>query len=405
MKCAPAATVRTHLSQSSPIRTQAWVIRPGDRDGSTCPLGLASIRLEPFEIPPLDDEEVLVEPIYGCWEGNMSHALKRQPIDVCLHRGEERVVLGNAGVVRILGCGPEVSDLKEGDLCALCGGSSWDARRLPRRAFGYDAQSSCGLLAKRTKLHRTNLFPLPADTRHSLRQWAAFSLRYVTAWANWKAASGCLSAVAPDFRDSTPWAGSWGGGVGLAEMELARLKGFDAFMIASCDARLAQIAERGIVPIDRRLFAGLRFDEAQYRQEERYRRKYREAEAAFLHAIAEATGGQGASVFVENIGQPVVRATLKALSRPGVLATCGWKMGMRITSLRALECMSWHVHVHTHYARRQDGLEAVRFAEEKAWLPRLDSPVWNWDSIPELAGKHALEELEEYFPIYQVNPL
>jgi len=38
------------------------------------------------------DQEVLVESLYGCWEGHMAHALDRKPVDICHQRN--RIVTG-----------------------------------------------------------------------------------------------------------------------------------------------------------------------------------------------------------------------------------------------------------------------------------------------------------------------
>ena len=81
------------------ITTQAWVIHQAEKkNGHPIP---AELRHEIFSFPDIGSEEVLVEPIYGCWEGNMAHALTRSPVDICEQRREPRVVIGNAGVVRV----------------------------------------------------------------------------------------------------------------------------------------------------------------------------------------------------------------------------------------------------------------------------------------------------------------
>ena len=51
---------------------------------------------------------------------------ERRPVDVCKLRGEERIVLGNCGVVRVLKAGSEAQHLKEGTLCLLLGNAVAD---------------------------------------------------------------------------------------------------------------------------------------------------------------------------------------------------------------------------------------------------------------------------------------
>ena len=41
---------------------------------------------------------------------------------------------------------------------------------------------------RKTILHETQIIPIPVSSPLSLEQWAAFSLRYITAWANWRVA-------------------------------------------------------------------------------------------------------------------------------------------------------------------------------------------------------------------------
>ena len=119
--------------------------------------------------------------------------------------------------------------------------------------------------------------------------------------------------------------------------------------------------------------------------------------------MGERTGGQGESVFVDIIGTPVIRTTLKALARCGVVATAGWKLGMNVTLLRAIECINRHTHVHTHYARYQEGQAAVEFAERTGWMAPAPDRVYRWEELPELAEDFACGRLDTFFPVFAVN--
>jgi NADPH:quinone reductase-like Zn-dependent oxidoreductase len=386
----------------SNITTEAWVIYRGTTNGSPGVIP-AELRKEQFSFPGITENEMLVEPIYGCWEGNMTHAVERQPIDICEQRGEEKVVIGNAGVVRVLKTGSGVKSVKAGQYCLVFCNGVWDELGYPKKILGYDARGSIGVLARRMKLHERQLIPIPKQTKYTLQQWAAFSLRYVTAWANWKLAYGCYTLQFSE-RDRPPtfvWA--WGGGVALAESQLARLAGCEVAMISSNDERLRLIKKSGIKAIDRRQFSNLDFNQERCRRDPE-RTAYQTAEETFLSIVKEHTRGQGVSIFIDFIGLPVYRATLKALARPGIITTAGWKLGMNLSSIRAIECMNWHTHVHTHYARYPEGLEAVCFAEEHGWMPPASEQVFAWDEIPALARKHADGALSTYFPIFQINP-
>jgi NADPH:quinone reductase-like Zn-dependent oxidoreductase len=347
----------------------------------------------------------MVEPVYGCWEANMTHAINRQPIDICLQRNEEKVVIGNAGVVRVLETGRKVNKLREGDFCLVFCNGVWDELGFPKEIYAYDAPGSIGLLAKRTKLHEKQLLLIPEGTRHSLKQWAAFSLRYITAWANWKVAYGCWRLQVGEENDFKPLVWGWGGGVSLAELTLAKFWEGETAMISSLEERLRLIERMGITPIDRRRFPDLRFDAQRYQNDPDFKEEYLASEEAFLRTVNEHTDNKGVSIFIDFIGAPVVRATLKSLARPGVITTAGWKEGMTVSAIRAIECMMWHTHVHTHYARFEDGRQAMQFAEKNGWMPPIEEKVYAWDEIPQLALDYLSGKITTYFPIYQVNPL
>jgi NADPH:quinone reductase-like Zn-dependent oxidoreductase len=354
----------------------------------------------------MDAHSVLVEPIYGCWEANMAHALARRPIDVCHERGEDRVVLGNAGVVRVVEAGAAVATARPGDVCLLFGNGVWDESGYMMKALAYDAPNTMGALARQAVVHERNVIPLPRGTRFSLKRWAAFSLRYVTAWANWRVAYGCWKVQMSDEDVPSAHVWGWGGGSTLGELLLAQQHGFQAAMIASTDERLAQIAQLGLTPIDRRAFAELAYDEERFGTDREYRARYLAAEQTFLNAVRERTDGRGVSVFVDYIGTPVARATVKALARQGVLTTAGWKHGMTTRTVRAVECIQRHVHVHTHFARYSEARAAVQSAEATGWLPPVDdAPVYPWSEIPALAADYAAGRVKDYFPLYQVNAM
>lgn len=386
------------------VSTQAWVLHEGGPSSDPAEPSSERLRLEEYSFPDPAESEVLVEPLLGCWEGNMAHALRREPVDICLQRDEERVVVGNAGVVRVLRPGSAVDSVDAGDVCLVfCNGVA-DDEGYPEKIYGYDAPDTIGVLARRTKLDERQLIPVPPDSGLTLEQWAAFSLRYVTAWANWHVAYSCWRALAGD--DAPPpevW--GWGGGVTFAELTLAHYWSCPTTMAASHEARLDMLAEHGITPVDRREFSDLSFEEDLYRSDPDFRSAYQAAEDRFLERVDEETDGERASIFIDFIGAPVHRATLKALARPGVLATAGWKEGMRLKMVRAIECMSWHTHVHTHYARRPEALAAVEFALDHDWAPPVNGSTYGWDEVPKLADAYERGEVDSYFPTFRINSL
>jgi len=279
-----------------------------------------------------------------------------------------------------------------------------DAYDYPLRIFAYDAPNTIGLLARQTKVHETQLLPLPDKSRHSLGQWAAFSVRYATAWDNWRVAHGCFRVQISEQEYPSPFVWGWGGGVALAELCLARLFGCQVAMTASSDERLAFIRDLGITPVDRRPFLDLHYDAQRYENDREYKSRYLRAERTFLAVVEELTQGQGVSVYIDNIGTPVLRATLKALARQGVVTTAGWDQGDTIIYSRIAECINRHLHVHTHGCRASEKESAMRFAESKGWMPPVQDVAYSWERVPELASDFAERKTNSYFPLYAVNP-
>ena len=99
------------------ISTEAWVLYRGPAGAPPGQPG--EFRREAFSFSDIADDEVLAEPLYGCWESNMTHAITRDPIDICRQRREEKIVLGNAGVVRVQRVGARVTTVKEGDVAIV----------------------------------------------------------------------------------------------------------------------------------------------------------------------------------------------------------------------------------------------------------------------------------------------
>lgn len=381
-----------------PIEARAWFVHaaaPGEEGRPAEPV------LERYEIPDLQPHELLLAPLYGCWEANMGHALARQPIDVCAANGWKRRILGNGGVARVIETGSAVRSLQEGQLVLMCGFEA-DPWGYPRRVMGYDSELT-GFLTTRLKLSAEHVLPLPEGTPHHPTRWAAFNVRYMTAWANWRLAYGAFRLLLDEheFPRLNVWA--WGGGTGLAETQLAVLLGHRGAALASRPERLALVAAAGVEPIDRSAFPDLFWDEERYRSDAGWARAYLASEEAFLRTVRERTDGQGVQVFVDMIGAPVFRATSKALSRHGVIATAGWKAGMQIGYVRSIASIAHHQLVHTHFIRRSEAAAAMEFAERRGWLPVIDERVYEFDEIPELAARYAAGEFR-MFPCYRVNP-
>lgn len=375
----------------------------GPHDGS--PGG--TLRCDRFTFGPLEEGEALVEPILGSWEANLDHALARSPIDVCRSRSEDAVVLGNSGLVRVLKVNAESRDLqvREGDLCLLLPFGKTDRFGYAELVHAYDEPGSIGLLAERSKMATRLLLPIPDGTAYSLPQWAAYG-RYFTAWDNWRKAYGCWRTQVADDDPADHLVFGWGGGVAFAELLLAKRAGFRVAMTASSDERVAFLRENGITPVDRRRFPDLSLPTRQERADRERHQRRRTSVQNLLDVIGELSDGHGVAIFVDNIGEPLYDVTLTAMARQGVVTTCGWRAGMRLSHLRGAECIRRHFYVNTHVWRLPDSPGIRDFQEAEGWIaPKGSDLIYDFDRVPELADDYAHGRIGSYFPMYRVNPL
>lgn len=65
------------------ITTEAWVLYAGPEQTKKHEPVPGELRRETFQFADLEDDEALVEPLYGSWEANLDHALSRNPVDIC----------------------------------------------------------------------------------------------------------------------------------------------------------------------------------------------------------------------------------------------------------------------------------------------------------------------------------
>ncbi len=380
------------------VKADAWVLHKGDGSGTP-----GELVRETFEFDNIKDNEVLCQPLYGCWEGNMGHAIERKPVDICIQRKEDRVVIGNAGVVKILECGAGVTNVEPGQNAIIFCNGVEDKYGYPKKILGFDAPNTMGVLATKMKCTERQVIAIPDDTNYSLAQWAAFSLRYVTAWSNWVLAHGTFRLLIRWEELASPHVWGWGGGVTLAELDLARRAGCRTVMMSSKELRLETIKKVGVTPLDRRVFGKLSFNAKRYKTDPEYKAEYSAAEKLFLKTVRERTDGDGVHIFIDYVGGPVHRPTIKALAREGVLTTAGWKEGMMLSNVRAIECIQRHQHIHTHYARYGQGCRAVAYAEANGWMPIVDERIYTFDEIPELQDAYDNARVN-CFPCYSICP-
>jgi NADPH:quinone reductase-like Zn-dependent oxidoreductase len=375
--------------------TRAWILR---RSADGEPRQRGELELATIGLPPLGDDQILVETLYGSWEGNMTHALLREPIDVCRRLGQDWIVLGNGGVVRVLARGRDGVGPREGAVCLFAGLGKRDRHGYVRTVSAFDEPGTMGVLAERFYVNAVQLVPLPDETIAAPIRWPSFSARYAPAWSNWRVALGAWRLQMPQVPPERIHVWGWGGGVAFAELQLARALGCKTVMLHSGTERADLIRAVGITPLDRREFPGL--SSAASPADRRARLESLRAERSFLNAVDRITEGDRVSIFIDNIGGPALSPTLRALSRQGVITSCGWKHGHMIEYHRAVECIERHIFVHTHAYPVEEGLAAMRYAIETGWLPPLPQYVYRWEEIPKMAEDYAAGRITSYFPTF-----
>ena len=140
----------------------------------------------------------------------------------------------------------------------------------------------------------TNVYPIPGDL--SFEEAAAFPLVFETAYR---------MLVTRARLQPEEWVLLWGigGGVSTAGLAIAKALGAQTIVTSSSDEKLARATELG-------------------------------ADATVNHAsgdvtaaVREATGGRGADVVVEHVGEATWRTSLDVAAREGRIAVCGATSG------------------------------------------------------------------------------
>jgi NADPH:quinone reductase-like Zn-dependent oxidoreductase len=264
-----------------------------------------------------------------------------------------------AGVVEQVGTG--VSTVRPGDRVMIHPGIS--CGRCPACATGEESLCSTlcvmgehrsGTVAELVVLPAQNLAPVPPAMPWD--QAAAFSLATLTAWR-------MLTTRARLAAGETVLIWGIGGGVAMATLQVAVLLGARTIVTSGSDEKLAVATRQG-------------------------------ASATINHARADVpaevkrlTGGLGADVVVDSIGEQTWRKSQRSLRRGGRLVVCGATTGPIVSiDLRRLFWHHWSILGSTLGTRREYA-EVVRLAQEGKLWPVVDL------TVPLADGRSAVERL------------
>ena len=238
------------------------------------------LRYEDAPDPVAGPGEVLI----GLRAASLNH------LDVWLRRGLPSApkprILGADGAGVVVALGEGVDRFREGDEVVINPGLDEGARIVGEHMDGTHAE----LIA----LPADYIYPLPEGL--TFEQAAAFPLVFETAYRMLVTRGGLQEGE---------WVFVWGigGGVATAAMQIAKALGARVIVTSSSDEKLARARELGA---DATVNHG---------------------EADVAAAVREATGGHGADIVVEHVGEATWKTSLQVAAPGGRVTVCGATSG------------------------------------------------------------------------------
>jgi len=238
------------------------------------------LRYEDAPDPVAGPGEVLI----GLRAASLNH------LDVWLRRGLPSApkprILGADGAGVVVALGEGVDRFREGDEVVINPGLDEGARIVGEHMDGTHAE----LIA----LPADYIYPLPDGL--TFEQAAAFPLVFETAYR--------MLVTRGGLREGE-WVFVWGigGGVATAAMQIAKALGARVIVTSSSDEKLARARELGADAT------------------------VNHADADVAAAVREATGGHGADIVVEHVGDATWKTSLQVAASGGRVAVCGATSG------------------------------------------------------------------------------
>lgn len=196
-----------------------------------------------------------------------------------------------------------------------------------------------GTVAEYVVVPAANLAPVPAEM--SWAQAAAFSLATLTAWR-------MLVTRARVEAGETVLIWGIGGGVALAALQIARLMGARTIVTSGSDPKLEAARALGA-------------DVALNHQQ-----------ADVVAEVRKHTGGRGADVVVDSVGEQTWTDSLRSLRRGGRVVICGATTGPMVSmDLRRLFWRQWSIMGSTLGSRREYAEIVAHAGKGKLW-PIID---------------------------------
>jgi zinc-binding alcohol dehydrogenase/oxidoreductase len=294
--------------------------------------GLAGFRLTEVQRPAPGPGQVLVR--------LKAAALNHRDLWACRgwRDGKRPVIMGSdgAGVVEALGAG--VDGLAPGTAVIINPSLDWDSGPAPDHDYHCLGDPTDGTLAEFVAVPRGNVHPRPAHL--DWHQAAALPLSFLTAWRALFPVGGLQAGERLVITGI-------GGGTALAGLTLAQAAG----------AKVA-VTSRDALKREKALAAGadLAFESS-------------DSWAAELRA---ASGGKGADLVLETVGQPTWAQSFAALERGGRLVTYGSTGGDQVTLELVPLFLGWRSVLGTTMGSAEDFAAMLAFVTRHRLAPVID---------------------------------
>jgi len=258
-------------------------------------------------------------------------------------------VVGSDGAGVVESVGPEVTTVRPGDRVMLNPGVSCghcadclEGEESLCASYGILGEHLAGTAAELVVVPDANVATVPPSM--SWPQAAAFSLATLTAWR-------MLAGRAHLRAGETVLVWGVGGGVGMAALQIGVLLGGRIIVTSGSAAKLAVARDHG---------AAVTLDHVA---------------DDVVAAVKRETGGRGADVVVDSVGERTWDRTLRAVRRGGRIVVCGATTGPQAAfDLRRLFWRQWSILGSTMGNRREYG-EIVRLAHQGRLWPVVDQVV------------------------------
>jgi NADPH:quinone reductase-like Zn-dependent oxidoreductase len=258
-------------------------------------------------------------------------------------------VMGSDGAGTVLQVGPAVEGIRPGDRVMInptfsCGICPWclQGEESLCREVQVLGEHRPGAAAEQVVIPAGNLAPVPEDM-----PWAeagAFSLAALTAWR-------MLTSRARLQPGETMLIWGIGGGVALAALQICKLLGARSIVTSGSDEKLKFARSLGAE-------ATLNHHREDVAQE-----------------VKRLTGGQGADVIVDSVGQESWPVSLRSLRRGGRLVVCGATTGPMIAmDLRRLFWHQWSI-LGSTLGNRREYAEILGWAGAGKLWPVVDGTI------------------------------